>query len=139
MNLKPDPGTYAIILKNDKSTRIQIGKWGELDLQPGYYIYDGSAFGPGGVQARVSRHLHTDKRPHWHIDYLRAHVTPIEAWVSYETERLEHQWADILLRMPEITPIHGFGCSDCNCQTHLFYAEKMLEPRLPGIAERTPG
>jgi len=43
----------------------------KLDLLPGYYIYIGSAFGPGGVRARMLRHLRADKPKHWHIDYLR--------------------------------------------------------------------
>ena len=59
---------------------------------------------------------------HWHIDYLREHVTPAEAWVSYATERLEHEWAGILLRMSETTPLQGFGCSDCKCYSHFFHA-----------------
>ena len=82
--MKPDPGTYALILQCDLNDRVQIGRLGEIELRPGYYIYVGSAFGPGGVKARVERHWRTDKRKHWHIDYLREHVTPVEAWISYE-------------------------------------------------------
>jgi len=119
--VKPDPGTYALILQCYASEAIQVGRWGQLDLQPGYYIYVGSAFGAGGVRARVSRHLRTGKRKHWHIDFLRAHARPVEAWVSYEAVHLEHTWAGILLDMPGMTPIRGFGCSDCRCSSHLAF------------------
>ena len=119
--MKSDPGTYALILQSHSKANVQIGQWGEIELRPGYYIYVGSAFGPGGIKARVERHWRTDKRKHWHIDYLRKYVTPFEAWISYETERLEHQWAQIIYDMPEMVPIQGFGCSDCRCFSHLFH------------------
>lgn len=119
--MKPEPGTYALILQNHTTANIQIGRWRAIDIRPGYYTYIGSAFGLGGVQARVSRHCRTDKPKHWHIDYLRAYVTTVGVWVSYETERLEHQWAQTLLDKNEIIPIPGFGCSDCRCTSHLFH------------------
>ena len=125
--LKSDSGTYALILQSNSIENIRAGRWGQLDLQLGYYIYVGSAFGPGGVQARLSRHLRTDKRNHWHIDYLREHLTPREAWVSYEAEHLEHEWAGNLFETPGMTPIRGFGCSDCKCPAHLFYTTETPE------------
>ena len=122
--MKPDPGTYALILQSDSTARVQIGHWGLLDLQPGYYIYIGSASGPGGVGARVSRHLRLAKAKHWHIDYLREYLTPQAVWVSYETEQLEHCWAQVFYNLPGLTPIQGFGCSDCKCYSHLFQTPK---------------
>ncbi|MCG8024627.1 MAG: DUF123 domain-containing protein [Candidatus Thiodiazotropha endolucinida] len=54
MNAKP--GTYGLVLQADTDTVVQVGRWGAIDIRPGYYIYIGSAFGAGGVLARVSRH-----------------------------------------------------------------------------------
>ncbi|MFQ5579314.1 MAG: DUF123 domain-containing protein [Nitrospiria bacterium] len=54
--MKSEPGTYALILQSRSEARGQVGRLGQINLKPGYYIYVGSAFGPGGVQARVSRH-----------------------------------------------------------------------------------
>jgi Uri superfamily endonuclease len=135
-SLRSDPGTYALILQSDSNEHAQVGRWGELQLKPGYYIYIGSAFGPGGVKARVARHWRTNKRKHWHIDYLREHVALAEIWVSYEAERFEHQWAQTLLEMSEMTPIRGFGCSDCNCQAHLFNSIKLPEGNWLGKVEK---
>jgi Uri superfamily endonuclease len=101
---------------------VQIGRWREIEILPGYYIYIGSAFGPGGVRARVLRHLRRDKPKHWHIDYLREFVIPLAAWIRYETTRLEHKWAQVFICMRETTPIRGFGCSDCKCYSHLFHS-----------------
>jgi Uri superfamily endonuclease len=119
--VKSESGTYALILQSYSTGKVQIGRLGQIELVPGYYIYVGSAFGPGGVRARVSRHWRMDKPKHWHIDYLREFVTPLFAWVSYEPEQLEHQWAQLFHDMSEVNSIQGFGCSDCNCYSHLFH------------------
>jgi len=121
--MKPYSGTYALILKAREEKRIQIGRWGSLDIQLGYYIYIGSAFGPGGVKARVSRHFRS-KKPHWHIDYLSENIILQEAWLSYDELRLEHIWANSLLNNANYQAIKGFGCSDCNCYSHLFFTQK---------------
>ncbi len=134
--LTSDPGTYALILQSHSPQSIQVGRWGGLELQPGYYIYVGSAFGPGGVRARVSRHLRRDKRKHWHIDYLRDYMNPLEVWVSYEVDHLEHEWAGVLIEMSEMIPIQGFGCSDCKCYTHLFFTLGMPKSDQLGKVER---
>jgi len=115
-------GTYALILRSRSKATTQVGRWGRIDVEAGYYVYIGSAFGPGGVQARVSRHFRKEKRRHWHIDYLREFVSPIGAWYSHDGQRLEHIWARLLSDMSGMSSIGRFGSSDCNCQSHLFYA-----------------
>ncbi len=119
------PGTYALILQSRRRTTLTIGRRGELALTPGYYVYVGSAFGPGGVAARVARHFRRVKKKHWHIDYLREALVPVVAWCSYEAERLEHRWAGAFRDLPGMTPVPGFGCSDCRCDAHLFRCRRM--------------
>ncbi|MFQ5628965.1 MAG: DUF123 domain-containing protein [bacterium] len=103
---------------------IQIGRLGEIHTQKGYYIYIGSAFGPGGVRARVNRHLRITDFRHWHIDYLRPFVQILEVWYSHDQVRREHQWAEIFGLTPGLDiPLNGFGASDCRCPAHLFFAE----------------
>jgi len=109
-----------LIMRSESNAEFQVGKWGRIAIVPGYYIYVGSAFGPGGVRARILRHCRVSKPKHWHIDYLSDFVNPISAWYSYEQKKLEHKWAQVFSEMSETTPIKGFGCSDCNCYTHLF-------------------
>jgi Uri superfamily endonuclease len=120
VELIAQPGTYALILRSRSKARTQVGRWGWLDIEPGYYIYVGSAFGPGGVRARVARHCRATKRKHWHIDYLREFLSPIGAWYSHETTRLEHRWAQAFHDMDCTSSVQGFGCSDCKCRSHLF-------------------
>jgi Uri superfamily endonuclease len=117
-------GTYALVLHTDRSTVVQVGRWGAIETRPGYYIYIGSAFGPGGVLARVSRHCRESKSKHWHIDYLREIATLETVWYSHRQTRLEHRWAKALAKWSDAEPLHGFGCSDCSCDSHLFYFSK---------------
>lgn len=119
------PGTYAVIFHCRSQASTQVGRWGELALRKGYYVYVGSAFGPGGVLARVSRHCRREKARRWHIDYLRPFVSPRGAWYSHAAQRLEHHWAACLAGMPGAAPIAKFGCSDCRCNSHLFYFAQM--------------
>ena len=97
MNSKP--GTYALVLRSDASTCMRIGRWGRLNVRPGYYIYVGSALGPGGVLARVSRHCREPKSKHWHIDYLREFTILASVWYSHSPIRLEHRWAEEVAKL----------------------------------------
>lgn len=118
--MSADPGTYVLVLRSDFCDEIAVGSWGRLRVEPGYYLYVGSAFGPGGVRARVSRHFRKSKPSHWHIDYLRAVTDPISAWCSYASDRLEHEWACAMGLVDGVSCIRGFGSSDCRCDGHLF-------------------
>lgn len=118
---KHDPvgkGTYIIILYVDTDKQIQIGKLGRFTFKKGFYAYVGSAFGPGGLKSRITHHVAPKKRYHWHIDYLNPAVK--EVWVSGQGERLEHEWAEALGESAS-DKIPGFGCSDCSCDSHLFF------------------
>jgi Uri superfamily endonuclease len=125
--MKVDFGTYALILRSNSKATTQVGRWGQINLERGYYIYVGSAFGPGGVRARVSRHFREKKPDHWHIDYLGRVLSPVDAWCSYDQERLEHRWAQALSETTEVSSIPRFGCSDCHCCSHLFYSSTVLD------------
>lgn len=118
--MKPEPGTYALILRGRAATDVVIGRWGVLSVRPEYYVYVGSAFGSGGVLARVGRHFCESRRRRWHIDYLRAASEPVGAWCNYSSRHLEHEWARAFSQMEGVSCIKGFGSSDCRCDGHLF-------------------
>ena len=120
--MKSQPGTYVLVLRSHAPATARVGRWGILQVLPGTYLYVGSAFGPGGVAARVSRHCGITKVKHWHIDYLRERAVLESAWFSHASERLEHCWAAALNGCDGLQAIAGFGCSDCQCASHLFYA-----------------
>ena len=119
------PGTYVLVLSSRSTYVIQIGKLGALQLRSGFYVYVGSALGPGGVRARLAHHLKPPRRPHWHIDYLKDHTSVKEVWYRLDTRRLEHVWADhIRLTEGASVPLVGFGSTDCRCESHLFFFER---------------
>ncbi len=135
--MKSDPGTYTLILRSQGSHAIQVGRFARIQIEFGYYLYVGSAFGPGGVKARVSRHCRKEKPKRWHIDYVRESMQPVEAWYSHAKQRLEHRWARILLEMKGSSAVKAFGCSDCRCHSHLFHTSKA--PDFTAFAQRSGG
>ena len=116
------PGTYTLIFSSSRKEQISIGKLGTLQLKPGFYIYVGSAFGPGGLKARIAHHCRRAVRPHWHIDYLGYFLHLTEIWYTYDPVHREHQWAQTLsTTRGAMNPLAGFGSSDCRCKSHLLF------------------
>jgi Uri superfamily endonuclease len=124
-------GAYVLVLGCRRARTIRVGRRGEVRLRVGWYVYAGSAFGPGGLRARVGHHLRPAARPHWHIDYLRAAVRLAAVWYS-RGRRCEHEWAARIAAVPGAAVLlRGFGSSDCGCETHLYHFES---GRLPDLA-----
>ena len=116
------PGTYALIYSTRHKCQPEIGRLGILDLNPGFYIYVGSAFGPGGLKARIAHHCRKAERPHWHIDYLGPFLDLRQIWYTCGPVHHEHQWARIMENTRGVSvPLVGFGSSDCRCNCHLFF------------------
>ena len=116
-------GIYALILRLDVSKDIRIGALGTITFKPGYYIYAGSALGSGGL-SRVSRHIRfyreRYRKAKWHIDYLMEEAV-LEKTICAETaERFEC----ILASGIGGDCVVKFGCSDCDCTSHLFYRDE---------------
>jgi Uri superfamily endonuclease len=116
-------GAYLLILEHPKDTRILVGKQGMIHFQKGSYGYIGSAL--NGLEHRIARHLSSRKKLHWHIDYLLAHATITGVFIKESPRREECTLAHTFNQVLDTIP--GFGCSDCACQSHLFFGtvEKM--------------
>ena len=118
-------GTYALILELGKDQSIKIGRLGTYPFDKGYYAYVGSAFGPGGLNARIRHHLRISITPHWHVDYLRQKSSPVQIWWSTTRNRREHDWSSAMRLLSTSHEIlKGFGASDCNCFSHLFHFKR---------------
>ena len=136
LQLPSQPGTYCLVFSCSISLPVTIGKLGTYQINPGYYCYIGSAFGRGGLKSRINRHLQINKRKHWHLDYLRSHLTPVKIYYSTDTIKLECQWAKLLLKDEQSSiPIKKFGSSDCDCTAHLFYYQ--LQPELKTFLDQS--
>ena len=112
------PGTYTLIISVLEPLCLKIGRLGAYEFPPGYYIYAGSAL--RGMDSRLKRHLRSDKRLHWHIDYLLLRAKIIQIWYTSGNAKLECVWNSIVAGLPGAIPlVPGFGSSDCRCRTHL--------------------
>jgi len=126
--LPSKPGTYILLFYLQKNETVQIGKLGKFIFTSGYYCYVGSAFGPGGLKARVTRHIKLDKLNRWHIDYIRSKMVLLEVWYTVQPTKLECALSGQLAFMNCNLPVNGFGASDCKCKSHLFQFK--LKPEL---------
>lgn len=89
------------------------------DLAAGRYLYCGSARGPGGIKARVGRHMRTVKAVRWHVDRLTVSGTVSGAWVDEGGDECALSAALADHGLP--VPVKGFGASDCrSCAAHLY-------------------
>ena len=112
-------GAYLLILRFDQPLAPSIPTLSADILPPGWYAYAGSARGPGGMRARISRHLKTDKPVHWHIDRLTPAADPLLA-LAYPQANECGLIAGLLACGAFAVPLPRFGASDCRqCPSHL--------------------
>ncbi len=126
-------GVYVLVIELDKDATIEVGALGRIDFSSGYYTYVGSA--QKGVESRVERHIREEKKKHWHIDYILENAEIIQVFTHRGEKEEECKMADFIDGFSEA--IEDFGCSDCNCISHLFYHGHDLEDLLSEI-ERYP-
>lgn len=122
MNVPAEPGSYALRMRLLAPVRQPVGRLGSFSFPPGNYLYLGSAFGPGGLQARLRHHARVSAKPHWHLDALRPHVTLQGGWYCTGARLLECIWSQSLVDVAGVlVPAPGFGASDCRmgCPSHL--------------------
>ncbi len=119
--LPPVAGSYLLWFFLARRQTIAIGRLGVLEFKRGWYGYCGSAYGPGGLKARLGHHLRVADRPHWHIDYFKVKASLRLIWLEKHAAR-EHLWSNLLEQLPGFSlPCPGFGASDCACVSHLLY------------------
>lgn len=139
-------GSYVLLVRLPEEQMIRVGGRGSVFFPGGHYAYVGSAM--GGFSARVGRHLRESKKPRWHIDYLLQKAVVTGVILCEAEKRLECTIARVL--KSRLDSIPGFGASDCQCRSHLFFATdgKVMESTVmraldslgvrPTLAEKLP-
>jgi Uri superfamily endonuclease len=114
-------GIYVLIIRVAEDISVNVGALGRTVFPKGLYAYVGSA--QTNMEQRVKRHLRSEKRKFWHIDYLLDNsATKIVTVFFKEVAKAEEcKTAKFIGERSE--PVAGFGCSDCNCKSHLFHME----------------
>lgn len=109
-------GAYALVVELDEPLVVALPGRAAVTLAAGRYVYCGSARGPGGIRARVGRHLKRGKTVRWHIDRLTEAGRVPGVWVFLGGN--ECALVAALAGWP--VPLPGFGSSDCAaCSSHL--------------------
>lgn len=112
-------GTYLLIIEVPDELEVEIGSLGDVKFPAGKYVYVGSAL--NGIEPRVHRHLSSEKKLYWHIDYLLNHPKVEVDSVRYkegQDKETECETAEKISQFSE--PVDSFGSSDCDCNSHLF-------------------
>ncbi len=111
-------GAYAVVITLKKPIPLAIKRFSGTIIEPGLYLYAGSANGPGGIRARLSRHIARKKKIHWHIDHVTV-KSSIRAVTALPGGN-ECSIVGAALKMKKSgVPVPGFGSSDCrDCRSH---------------------
>ncbi len=122
LQLTAASGMYVLFIDVSKDITLEIGSLGEIKFVKGFYIYIGSALSPGGLAKRVERHLRSEKKLFWHIDYLLnsslAEISAV-AWIA-DQQKLECSISQEIDKLVDlVSSISHFGSSDCKCKGHL--------------------
>lgn len=112
-------GCYCLIIYLEEDKTLKVGTRLEIDFKKGYYVYIGSAM--NNLESRVKRHISNTKKLHWHVDYLLQYGEVSEVVFNLD-EKVECDLAKELSLNNKY--IENFGCSDCECESHLFYFKK---------------
>lgn len=107
------PGAYALLIGMAVPLRFDRGQVSGHS-PPGWYVYAGSARGPGGIRARIARHFRSTRKPHWHVDELTCAAWHVEALAIPGGSECA-----IVARLAGsgcfVPALAGFGSSDCRC------------------------
>ena len=124
-------GAYALVIATHRAVTITLAGRKPAEFPEARYLYVGSANGPGGIRARVGRHLKGAKSILWHVDRLTnafGVATVIALPGGRECALMEEvrSWDGVTVPAP------GFGSTDCHtCAAHL-----VRLPKTPEVTDR---
>lgn len=101
--------SYQLLIRVARRVRVRVGRLGTFDFPRGNYVYTGSA--RRNLEARIARHLSSEKTLRWHVDYLLASggVAVVGVLRSPDPE------CELNQRVGGQVVVPGFGASDCAC------------------------
>jgi len=117
-------GGYLLLIRLSKAVKVKFGSVGTRLLEPGYYVYAGSAIGKAGW--RLLRHIGPfRRRPHWHIDrLLNKRVAKVVAIGILPSMRRTECALSRMVSLMANYSLAGVGSTDCDCPSHLHYFKK---------------
>ncbi len=126
-------GSYGLIFENLSDIELIVGSLGKKFFSRGVYVYIGSAFGENqSIETRVNRHASLffsgKGSVHWHVDYLIVSDN-FDLWGYSEFPSQNKNECDVASEIDKVSDgsVDGFGCTDCGCDSHLFFFDSLLE------------
>jgi Uri superfamily endonuclease len=113
-------GSYILIIRLSNRRKIKVGKK-IIPFKKGFYCYVGSAM--NNLEKRIARHRAKKKKKHWHIDYFLEYGKIIEVIMIKSNKKIECQVSMKVSKKADGL-VKGFGCSDCKCESHLYYFKR---------------
>jgi len=113
-----EKGVYVLVVSVGKDIKVNVGSLGSIDFEKGLYAYVGSA--QKNLQKRIERHLRKEKRKFWHIDYLLDNTSAKVVKVFHKEAEKPEECRVARELSGRTVPVVNFGCSDCDCVSHLF-------------------
>ncbi len=103
-----------------KGRRIRVSRIGVFDFPAGFYAYIGSA--QNNLESRIKRHMRSEKRFYWHIDYLLKYGQVIHVYKFAGKKDKECVLSHKISNLNNASiNVKGFGSSDCSCASHLYF------------------
>jgi Uri superfamily endonuclease len=112
-------GIYVLIIQVSEGINLDVGAIGKIAFKKGLYAYVGSA--QINLEKRIRRHFRKHKRKFWHVDYLLDSDAAKIAKVFFKNANKTEECETAKTIGERGRAISGFGCSDCNCNSHLFH------------------
>ncbi|MBF0358171.1 MAG: GIY-YIG nuclease family protein [Magnetococcales bacterium] len=111
---------YILFIKYSKKRQVKVGAKGMIAIDAGSYLYVGSA--KKSWEKRVGRHLASEKKLRWHIDYILAPQEAAVVEVMLNHDNYECSTAKHLSQLDGVNSLaKKIGSSDCQCHTHFFH------------------
>lgn len=118
-------GSYVLKMKIREEVKRTVGSLDVVKFESGWYAYVGSSRSTDFK--RVERHKSIDKGEkstrHWHVDYLLG-LDESDLVGSYKVEK---DVECLLSNNINLDGVDGFGCSDCGCDSHLYFSDKEVD------------
>jgi len=124
------PSVYLLFFRLGHRCVVRVRGGREFKLEPGSYVYVGSA--KGTLRARLIRHFGPKTRYFWNVDYLTGRVRPITVLVL--TGHYEEKM--VAMRLSRcLGYIEGFGnADDKKSPSHLFFVRAGLGEALDAVS-----
>ena len=129
--------SYLLLIRLYRKIFINIKSLGTLVLEPGFYVYIGSA-NIRKPLIRIQRHFKKSKKIRWHVDYLTTSLfVEVTAAIVCSGLTEDCMYETILSDKNFVAVAKGFGATDRRHHvTHLFKVKGEVKDALKHVIRK---